>query len=327
MNKYFTITAFLLAFGITFVGGQAKAAVTHKVRTGDTLQKISKKYNVSIDKLKVLNDLRTTALKRGQVLTVDTEPATAKSAKVRQQAKQKKGTKKPLAVVEKVADEENENPEYIEYKVQRGDTIEKLARQFNIDKEELVELNDIGKRRLKPGALVFIPKAGEDSEDAPLPLRDRPLNAWRNEDERGILVKVAKSFSGAPYRYGGESVRGLDCSAFVKKMYEIFEVQLPRSAREQFHAGQKVNKEELTTGDLVFFKTKRYVKYPTHVGIYIGEDMFIHASSLLRRGVKVDSLNGNYFSRTYVGAVRVKAPPTAERTEENHSLHKSANDT
>ncbi len=129
-------------------------------------------------------------------------------------------------------------------------------------------------------------------------------------------MKVAKSFAGAPYRFGGDSVRGLDCSAFVKKMYEIFEVQLPRSAREQFCAGPRVSKDDLVTGDLVFFKTKPFAHYPTHVGIYIGDNCFIHASSLFKRGVKVDRLSEAYFVRTFVGAVRVKgSPPAAEKTD------------
>jgi LysM repeat protein len=196
--------------------------------------------------------------------------------------------------------------------VKRGDTLEKLAEKFNVDKDEISDLNKATKRRLAPGAVVFIPKTQEDPEETPVVLDDRPLKPWKNEEERGILVKVAKSFAGAPYRYGGESVRGLDCSAFVRKMYGIFEVELPRCAREQYYAGPKVDRDNLTTGDLVFFRTKRCASYPTHVGIYIGDGTFIHASSLPHRGVKIDRLSDSYFRRTYVGAVRVKAPPDKE---------------
>ena len=202
--------------------------------------------------------------------------------------------------------------EYVAYRVKHGDTFETLAEKFNVDKDELADLNKATKKRLAPGAVVFIPKTQEDPEEAPVVLDDRPLKPWKNEEERGILVKVAKSFSGAPYRYGGESVRGLDCSAFVRKMYGIFEVDLPRCAREQYYAGQRVEKEDLATGDLVFFKTKRCACYPTHVGIYIGDGKFIHASSLPNRGVKIDHLSDSYFARTYMGAVRVKSPPAME---------------
>jgi cell wall-associated NlpC family hydrolase len=128
--------------------------------------------------------------------------------------------------------------------------------------------------------VLLIPKGDDidkDYEDEIITLTNTQLKPWKDVEERYMLVKVAKSFIGAPYKYGGESLRGLDCSAFVKKIYGIFDVNLPRSAREQFKAGMKVSKEELAVGDLVFFRTRGYASYPTHVGIYIGEDsLYIH---------------------------------------------------
>jgi peptidoglycan DL-endopeptidase LytE len=215
---------------------------------------------------------------------------------------------KKFTVIEQAADEAKDD-EYEEYRVRRGDTVEKLAVRFNFDKDEFKDLNKTAKRRLAPGSMIFIPKMQEGPEEAPGVLTDRVLRPWRNEEERGLLVKVSASFAGAPYRFGGDTVRGIDCSAFVRKMYEIFEVQLPRCAREQFYAGPKVDKNDLVTGDLVFFKTIRFAKYPSHVGIYVGDGKFIHTSSFMKRGVRVDHLADAYFARTYAGAVRVKAPP------------------
>lgn len=228
---------------------------------------------------------------------------TAHTAK-KKHAGKKKVIRTPIEVVE-----DEQDPEFMEYRVQKGDTVEKLAAKFDVDKQDIIDLNALRKMALTPGTKLVIPK--ETNEDAsaedPIVLNTvKPLKRWKNEEERGVLVKVARSFSGAPYKYGGDSVRGLDCSAFVRKMYEIFDVQLPRTAREQFQAGVRIEKGELATGDLVFFRTRRAVKEPTHVGIYIGEGKFIHASSVLKRGVKVDSLNEGYFDRTYTGAVRVK---------------------
>lgn len=202
-----------------------------------------------------------------------------------------------------------QDPEFTEYRVQKGDTVERIAEKFNVDRQDIVDLNAVKNAKLAPGSRLVIPKESEEdtSADEPVALNSmKPLRPWKNEEERGVLVKVARSFSGAPYKYGGDSVRGLDCSAFVRKMYEIFDVQLPRTAREQFQTGMKIEKGDLTTGDLVFFRTKRFAKEPTHVGIYIGDGRFIHASSALKRGVKVDCLNEGYFGRTYTGAVRVK---------------------
>jgi len=178
-----------------------------------------------------------------------------------------------------------------------------------LHKEEIKGLNKGERKRLTPGST---PKLREEAEKNPIVLDDRPFKPWKNEEERAMLTRVARSFVGAPYKYGGESVRGLDCSAFVKKMYAIFQVNLPRCAKEQYYAGTRVDKKNLATGDLVFFRAKPAACYPSHVGIYLGGDMFIHASSLSLRGVKIDHLSRAYFARTYMGAVRVKAPPVKE---------------
>lgn len=186
---------------------------------------------------------------------------------------------------------------------------QKLAWTFTVRKEEVRDPDKRERGRLTPGSA---PKFEEDPEKTPIALDDRPRRPWKNEDERQILTRVARSFVGAPYKYGGDSVRGLDCSAFVRKMYAIFEVNLPRCAREQYDAGTRVDRNNLTSGDLVFFRAKPAARYPTHVGIYLGGDMFIHASSLPSRGVRIDHLSGAYFKRSYMGAVRVKAPPAKE---------------
>ncbi len=202
--------------------------------------------------------------------------------------------------------------EFIEYKVQKGDTIESIASRFNVDKEDLLEANNLKEgTRLAQNTMILVPRieaVDNDKKDEFINLTtSKNLKTWKSNDEKYMLVKVAKSFMGAPYKYGGNTVRGLDCSAYVKKIYEIFDVQLPRSAREQFQIGTKISKDELAVGDLVFFRTKRYIKYPTHVGIYIGDGNFIHSSSGHGRiGVKIDSLSSDFYSRTYIGATRVK---------------------
>jgi hypothetical protein len=180
--------------------------------------------------------------------------------------------------------------------------------KFNVDADDLLEANNVNSdKRLTPGKIILVPKIVEEKEEEFVTLSNKVLKPWNSSEEKYMLVKVAKSFMGAPYKYGGESVRGLDCSAFVKKIYDIFDVQLPRSAREQFQSGMKIAKDDLSVGDLVFFKTKRYLKYPTHVGIFIGDGNFIHSSSGHNKlGVKVDSLQADFYTRTFIGAVRVK---------------------
>ncbi len=201
--------------------------------------------------------------------------------------------------------------EYIEYKVKRGDTIDKIAALFSVEKDELIETNELASiKKLAPGHTLLIPRIIEDGDGGEeiVTFKSTPTKPWKNNDEKYMLVKVAKSFMGAPYKYGGNTLRGLDCSAYVKKIYEIFDVQLPRSARQQYMVGTKIVRNDLAVGDLVFFKTRRYAKYPTHVGIFIGDGNFIHASSGKGRlGVKIDSLNSDYYSGAYIGGTRIKS--------------------
>jgi peptidoglycan DL-endopeptidase LytE len=128
------------------------------------------------------------------------------------------------------------------------------------------------------------------------------LGKWSSDDERKLFVKVATGFLGAPYRLGGSTIRGIDCSAFVRKIYNFFDIELPRTAREQSHVGRNIDKAELVEGDLVFFRTRREFG---HVGIYIGNHEFVHASSR-DRVVRIDSLDSPYFHKRFVRAVRVK---------------------
>ena len=83
------------------------------------------------------------------------------------------------------------------------------------------------------------------------------LGKWGSPDERKLFIKVATGFLGAPYRLGGATVKGIDCSAFVRKMYELFDISLPRTAREQSAVGVRIDRDKLEEGDLVFFRTKK----------------------------------------------------------------------
>ncbi len=306
--------AVFVALALLFASGQAFSTTHRHVRHRPAIhhkrKAASTRHHSSTYAAEAMGEGGTADLRTGGSPASKDEPISLRSSKKRRLAR---ASRREAARMEEVADaDQAESDEYIAYRVKRGDTLEKLAQQFSVDKDEIADLNKGMRRRLAPGCVLYIPKTQEDQEEAPIVLNDRPLKPWKNEEERGILVKVAKSFAGTPYRYGGESVRGLDCSAFVRKMYGIFEVDLPRCAREQYYAGQRIDRDNLMTGDLVFFRTKRCAQYPTHVGIYIGDGKFIHASSLPRKGVKIDHLSDAYFTRTYMGAVRVKAPPAAE---------------
>lgn len=121
------------------------------------------------------------------------------------------------------------------------------------------------------------------------------------------LIAYAKDFLGVPYVYGGSSSGGFDCSGYTMYIFKHFGIPLPHSATSQLGHGIPVTREELQPGDLVFFRDTNYsTKAASHVGIYIGNSQFIHASSS-RSGkyVTIDSLNEAYHSRVFTVGRRV----------------------
>ena len=117
-------------------------------------------------------------------------------------------------------------------------------------------------------------------------------------------VSIAYQYMGVPYVYGGASPSGFDCSGFTMYVYAQLGVSLPHGATPQLNYGTYVSRSELQPGDLVFFSDGSYPA--SHVGIYVGDDQFIHASSSSSNGycVCVSSLNSNYYSRNFVGGRR-----------------------
>jgi lipoprotein Spr len=106
---------------------------------------------------------------------------------------------------------------------------------------------------------------------------------------------------GKPYRFGGESKRGIDCSAFARELYSrVMGQYLPRNSRQQFKYVKPIKKEELQTGDLVFFKIK--TRDISHVGVYLSDNKFIQSS---KSGVNVASLEHPYWKRYYYKAGRL----------------------
>ena len=317
MRGYISIVVSVLFLLIILPNKAFSAPATNDIKQKNNKQVVAKKHNTSAEKSKSISKTKSKKVKickrvAGKNITIISK--TKKEADNRKQNE-----------IEKT---ENDG-EFVEYKTKKGDTIDKIAKMFNIDKDDILEANNLTGKKLSPRKVILIPKVVEEEKDDEfITLTNKTLKPWKNKEEKFMLVKVAKSFMGAPYKYGGDSVRGLDCSAFAKKIYDIFDVQIPRSARDQFKTGMKINKEDLLIGDLVFFRTKRYIKYPTHVGIFIGDGNFIHSSSGHNRiGVKIDSLSSDFYLKTYIGAVRVKQPSdesaetskTIENTSSNNS--------
>ncbi len=248
----------------------------HAVRKGDTLKSVSAKYGVSASDIKNLNGLTSIKLNVGQRLLVRvTGPRT--------------------------------------YTVRKGDNLWKIAKKFDMDADDLLEINEMPSSSLRVGQKLYL----EEKPDVPNIDQKYFIMVNTVEEEikkvsescdfaemttRDKLVTFAKKLLNIPYKFGGSTILGIDCSAYVKKVYGFLGIDLPRTAREQFHEGQQIDKEELSIGDLVFFRT--YASFPSHVGIYLGNNLFIHASSKGKK-VTINSLDTPYYLKRFVGAKRL----------------------
>jgi len=120
-------------------------------------------------------------------------------------------------------------------------------------------------------------------------------------DRDQVLLDVV-SYLGTPYAYGGSTKNGIDCSGLTSKVYSsAINKQLPRSTRDQYQQGMRISKDELQFGDLVFFNTTGRI--PSHVGIYIEDDLFVHAS--VSYGVTISSLESSYYKKRFIGGRRL----------------------
>ena len=295
------LTIFILSPAISF------AAKTHKVRKNETFSSLANKYHVPVSVLKEANNSLSASIKPGDILVIPPRGAARASAV------------EPVAPVSS-------------YKVRKGDTIARVAKKTGVSVAELKRLNGLTKGKLKPGQVLALRDADPDAvqtgkvaakpslrytdllnekeyEQSLAELFEQDtvnLRQQKDVDFQADNVKLLKTkafgFLGTRYRFGGTSRSGLDCSAFVQKVFNEMEVNLPRTAREQFERGELVTRGDMQKGDLVFFRT--YASFPSHVGIYLGNNRMIHASSRDRR-VVISSVDTPYYRSRFIGAKRV----------------------
>lgn len=220
------------------------------------------------------------------------------------------------------------------YSIRTGDTLDKISSRYNVSVSQITEINPQLKGKtgaLPVGLIVIIPASGEVNgiaaaeEDMSLAVLDEAPPTLNRVDlasaginragdryrtnhlsSRGAsqvrsMLNHAFSYLGTPYLMGGTGNGVFDCSGFVMRMFQSQGVSLPRTADVQFNAGRPVARGDEHAGDMVFFET--YLPGPSHVGIYLGNGQFIHASS--SRGVTISSLKQPYYAQRYLGAKRV----------------------
>lgn len=317
-----SISMFVLCLVVATFPSFAFAAKTHKVKKNDSLYSLAKKYHVALSDIKSANNIVGKHIKCGDVLVIP--PRSSNSANGEETGKSS------------VAD--------ATYKVRKGDSLARISRKAGVSVEELKRLNNLRGKRLKPGRVLVL----KESKPNEKPIRvvtkrynlrndavfsenqydqtlaeltdfdpekkvDLSKNMELTLDTSRRLHKTAYSFLGTRYRFGGTSRRGIDCSGFVQNVFRELEVSLPRTAREQFWVGEKVDQYDLQKGDLLFFHT--YASYPSHVGIYLGDNKMIHASSRDRK-VVISPITSYYRSR-FMGAKRLaKINPQLIKLEE-----------
>jgi peptidoglycan DL-endopeptidase LytE len=286
------------------------ASKTHVVRKSESLHSIARKYHVSVEELKSVNNLSGTHVDKGARVIIPSHPDV--------QSKKQKIAEKPKS-----------------YKVARGDTLPRVAKKTGVKVADIRRFNGIKGNRIKPGQVLALSDASvaeeplqstaaasrlqlvnrdllneQEFSDTLAELSDiyseRPVDLAKSLEENSASVtkikKSAYSFLGARYRFGGNSRTALDCSSFTQQVFRELKVTLPRTAREQFYVGNEVMRGDLQKGDLVFFQT--YARFPSHVGIYLGNRKMIHASSRDRR-VVISTMDTPYYTSRFLGARRI----------------------
>ncbi|TWH46154.1 C40 family peptidase [Sporomusa sp. KB1] len=128
-----------------------------------------------------------------------------------------------------------------------------------------------------------------------------PKTAGSTDTKATEIIKNAQKYMGVPYVWGGTTPAGWDCSGYTQYVMKESGITIPRTAAEQFNTGIAVNKNDLKIGDLVFFTT--YKAGASHVGFYMGDGKFIHASSAAKQ-VTINALSEDYYTEHYIGARR-----------------------
>jgi LysM repeat protein len=215
------------------------------------------------------------------------------------------------------------------YVVRQGDTLIKIAKAFKTTPKALISENGLKGDKIKAGQKLRIPGpalAGmkKKAPAAPVVSKERltppPIPKADGQDEQPLRIRLVQAgfqMLGVRYHFSGDSKKsGFDCSGLVKTLFSKFNIDLPRTSREQFMQGEKVDRSQLEIGDLVFFSSGGNT--PTHVGVYVGNDKFLHAARHARQ-VVIDDLNKIWYTMRYLGARRVTdlwgdAPAPAPQT-------------
>lgn len=248
---------------------------TYTIKSGDTLSAIASKHKVTVVKLKSWNNLSSDLIFPGQKLSVS-DPAKGATTAPAPSAPQAPSTGSTAPAPS------NETATTVYYKIKAGDTLGKIAQQHNMTVTQLKALNNLS------SDLIYAGKALKVSGQTPV---SEPVAPSSSADQ---LIKDAKALLGTPYVWGGSSTKGFDCSGFIYYVYNKSGKGLTRTSAEGYYSrSYYVDKPQ--PGDLVFFENT-YKKGISHVGIYLGNNEFIHAGN---DKVEISSLTNTYYKKHF----------------------------
>jgi cell wall-associated NlpC family hydrolase len=205
------------------------------------------------------------------------------------------------------------------YVVRAGDTLWHISHQLGVRPADLASTNHLVLTgTIHPGLRLLVPGAAPATAEPVTPrlsLRDpehaatgspplktpSSLAVSRVSSFSSAAVRIATGLLGKPYQWAGVGSHGFDCSGLVAHVFAALGRRLPHSSFAQYETGTLVSRWDLAPGDLVFFRT--YNAGASHVGIYIGDGRFIHAS--YSRGVVISSIEESYYRDRFLGGRRI----------------------
>ncbi|MEA3417806.1 MAG: LysM peptidoglycan-binding domain-containing protein [Campylobacterota bacterium] len=292
----------------------------YKIQSGDTLFTIARKHHTTIEEVRKANSIKKGEnLKVGRALKVPTNtyfPDKKKSEAVKLASNAKKE--------KKAAIQKNTSPrKTASHKVKKGESLYSIAKSNHTTVKKLKKANNIKTNKsLKIGQVLAIPGAAKSPDASvkvaknskkvqtkkasskkivlePKPAKKGFLTLVGGSGKQKALPKDAKKHLGKRYVWGATGPYKFDCSGFTSYVCKKNGVCLPRTSIKQSKVGKRVNRSHLKPGDLVFFDTsKRRRGYVNHVGIYIGNNKFIHASSAKKK-VVVTSLSKPFYKSRF----------------------------
>ncbi|CAM3833108.1 LysM peptidoglycan-binding domain-containing protein [Mesobacillus thioparans] len=265
-----------------------KKAELYTVKSGDTLSKIAASNKIKLADLMSWNGIDGHLIYPGQKLKVSGGTAVKEAV---QTVPAKKEPAKPASPVQTPAKTAQSN-----YIIKSGDTLSKIALQYNMTVKQLKELNKLSSDLIFVGQKLKVSNQAETKDKVTTDTTaQKPVQTSEPD-----IISIAKEYMGVPYVWAGSTPDGFDCSGFIYYAYNKAGKQMGRYSSEGYY-NRSFYVNEPQPGDLVFFENT-YKKGISHMGIYLGNNEFIHAGT--SGGVMISSLSETYYAKHFEGFKR-----------------------